>query len=153
MPFGRVAVWRACQRRRPFYICRLMNDTARSSPFAAMALAVTVIALSGAATRAAAEGAPCRTPCLSVEVPREPAEKPEKPEHAQPRPKPAPVAVARPSNRPRVQAAAAPSSPEVQREAVARTPAPSKRCTDINMRAAVGEPLSEQDMKTLRSQC
>ncbi|MDQ0074174.1 hypothetical protein J2W34_005994 [Variovorax boronicumulans] len=36
---------------------------------------------------------------------------------------------------------------------MAERPAPSKRCTDINMRAAVGEPLSDEDMKTLRSQC
>ncbi|MDP9989701.1 hypothetical protein J2W28_004762 [Variovorax boronicumulans] len=36
---------------------------------------------------------------------------------------------------------------------MAKRPAPSKRCTDINMRAAVGVPLSDEDMKTLRSQC
>jgi hypothetical protein len=41
----------------------------------------------------------------------------------------------------------------VQREAAVSKPAPSKRCSEINMRAAVGEPLSDQDMKTLRSQC
>jgi hypothetical protein len=41
----------------------------------------------------------------------------------------------------------------VQREAAAPRAAPSKRCSEINMRAAVGEPLSDQDMKTLRSQC
>ncbi|MDZ4278300.1 MAG: hypothetical protein U1B78_04095 [Dehalococcoidia bacterium] len=44
-------------------------------------------------------------------------------------------------------------APEAHREPVERRPAPSKRCSEINMRAAVGEPLSDQDMTILRSQC
>lgn len=131
-----------------------------------MAVVATVIALHGRPAQAAETAAeapkPCRTPCLSASVPREPAEpsgaakadkveKTEKTERAEEGPsKPKPVARARP------QQAAPPSSPQppVQREAAAAPrPAPSKRCTEINMRAAVGEPLSDQDMKTLRSQC
>ncbi|WP_432730777.1 hypothetical protein [Variovorax sp. W6] len=132
-----------------------------------MAVVATVIALHGRPAQAAETAAeapkPCRTPCLSVSVPRgEPTElpgagkadkteKPEKTEKAEEGPsKPKPVARVRP------QPAAPPPSPQppVQREAAAAPrPAPSKRCTEINMRAAVGEPLSDQDMKTLRSQC
>lgn len=126
-----------------------------------MALVATVIALQCMPARAAADAKPCRTPCLSANVPREPAEKTEKaaektPEKApEPEPKPAPAAVARPAAKPRPQATAQAStaSQDTQREPVARRPAPSKRCGDINMRAAIGEPLSDQDMKTLRSQC
>jgi len=120
-----------------------------------MAVVATVIALSGPPARAAADAKPCRTPCLSVDVPREPAEKP-----AEAEPRPAPAPAARPGARPRPQATATavvappPQPPqEVQREPVAKRPAPSRRCSDINMRAAVGEPLSDEDMKTLRSQC
>lgn len=131
-----------------------------------MAVVATVIALHGRPAQAAETAAeapkPCRTPCLSVSVPREPAEpsgaakadkveKTEKTERAEEGPsKPKPLARARPQP-----AAPPPSSqPPVQREAAAAPrSAPSKRCTEINMRAAVGEPLSDQDMKTLRSQC
>lgn len=119
-----------------------------------MALVATVIALQCTPAQAAADAKPCRTPCLSVNVPREPTEK--APEKApEPEPKPAPAAVARPAAKPRPQATAQASttSQDAQREPVARRPAPSKRCGDINMRAAIGEPLSDQDMKTLRSQC
>jgi|GEM_PF-458871 len=129
-----------------------------------MAVVATVIALHGRPVRAAdaAEAKPCRTPCLSANVPREPAESPgagkaekadkaDKADKAEEMPsKPKPAARARP------QPVAPPPSPPppVQREvAAAPRPAPSKRCTEINMRAAVGEPLSDQDMKTLRSQC
>ena len=118
-----------------------------------MAVVATAIALYGPRAQAAADAKPCRTPCLSVNVPHEaPTPPTEKAEEAEPKPKPAPVANARPSARPRPQPTAA-ASPEVPRDAVARRPAPSKRCSDINMRAAVGEPLSDQDMKTLRSEC
>ncbi|NVM88706.1 type IV secretory pathway VirB10-like protein [Variovorax sp. SG517] len=126
-----------------------------------MAVVATVIALHGRPVRAAdaAEAKPCRTPCLSANVPREPAEssgagkaeKADKADKAEEMPsKPKPAARARP------QPVAPPPSapPPVQREAAAAPrPAPSKRCSEINMRAAVGEPLSDQDMKTLRSQC
>ena len=115
-----------------------------------MAVVATVIALFGSPAQAAADGKPCRTPCLSVNVPRE---VPEKPAEAEARP----ATAARPNAKPRPHATAsatpAPQQHEAQREPVAKRPAPSKRCTDINMRAAVGEPLSDEDMKTLRSQC
>lgn len=162
MPFGRVAVWWDGARRLSPYICRLMIYPARSSPLPAMALVATVIALQCVPARAAADAKPCRTPCLSVNVPREPAEKPAEktPEKApEPEPKPAPAlapaAVARPAAKPRppTTAQAATASQDTQREPIARRPAPSRRCGDINMRAAIGEPLSDQDMKTLRSQC
>ena len=114
-----------------------------------MAVVATVIALFGPPALAAADGKPCRTPCLSVNVPRD---APEKPAEAELKPAPAARPVAKP--RPQATASAAPASPyEAQKEPVAKKPAPSKRCTDINMRAAVGEPLSDEDMKTLRSQC
>ena len=122
-----------------------------------MAVVATVIALFGPSAQAAADGKPCRTPCLSVNVPREAPEKKEKPVEAESRSAPAPAPAVRPAARPRPQAtaSAAPATQphEMPREPVARRPAPSKRCTDINMRAAVGEPLSDEDMKTLRSQC
>lgn len=120
-----------------------------------MAVVATVIALFGPPVQAAsADAKPCRTPCLSVNVPRE---APEKPAEAEAKP----AAAARPNAKPRPQATAsvtpvpvpAPQQHETQREPVAKRPAPSRRCTDINMRAAVGEPLSDEDMKTLRSQC
>ena len=121
-----------------------------------MAMVATVIALSGPPAQAAADAKPCRTPCLSVNVPHEAPEKPagkpaEKPAEAEPKAAP----VARPGGRPRPQATASATPPqqEATREPVTRRPAPSKRCSDINMRAAVGEPLSDEDMKTLRSQC
>lgn len=120
-----------------------------------MAVVATVIALHGRPAQAAETAAeapkPCRTPCLSAGVAREPAEaKAEKADRAEEGPsKPKLVARARPQP-----VAPPPSQPPVQREAAAAPrPAPSKRCTEINMRAAVGEPLSDQDMKTLRSQC
>ncbi len=120
---------------------------ARVSPLALAVTAVvaTVIALYGARAHAAGEAKPCRTPCLAVPVP---AEAPPARE-AEPRP-----AVVRPAPKPRPQitATAAPA-PEAHREPVERRPAPSKRCSEINMRAAVGEPLSDQDMTILRSQC
>ncbi|WP_167481185.1 hypothetical protein [Acidovorax cavernicola] len=124
---------------------------ARVSPLAlaVMAVVATVIALHGARARAADEAKPCRTPCLSVPKPAE------APQAKEPEPKPAAV-TARPAPKPRPQitATAAPvPAPEVHREPVERRPAPSKRCSEINMRAAVGEPLSDQDMKILRSQC
>jgi hypothetical protein len=118
-----------------------------------MAVVATVIALHGRPAQAAeSAGAakPCRTPCLSANVPREQVEPPstEKPEKTDEAPsKPKPVI------RTRAQQPAAPPPPPVQREAAAPRAAPSKRCSEINMRAAVGEPLSDQDMKTLRSQC
>ncbi|MGJ7535271.1 MULTISPECIES: hypothetical protein [Variovorax] len=118
-----------------------------------MAVVATVIALHGRPAQAAEPAGaakPCRTPCLSANAPREPAEPPpaEKSEKTDETPlKPKPVI------RTRAQPAASPSPPPVQREAAAPRPAPSKRCSEINMRAAVGEPLSDQDMKTLRSQC
>ncbi|KQW64598.1 hypothetical protein [Variovorax sp. Root411] len=120
---------------------------ARVSPLALAVTAVvaTVIALHGARAHAAGEAKPCRTPCLAVPVPAEapPAKEVE--------PKPAVVRPA-PKPRPQITATAAPA-PEAHREPVERRPVPSKRCSEINMRAAVGEPLSDQDMKTLRSQC
>jgi len=104
-----------------------------------MAVAATVIAaLHGRPARAAEEAKPCRTPCLSANVPREPAAPPpvEKAQKANEEPsKPRPV----------IKTRAQPAPPP--------RPAPSKRCSEINMRAAVGEPLSAQDMKTLRSEC
>jgi len=128
-----------------------------------MAVVATVIALQGRPAQAAETAAeapkPCRTPCLSVSVPREPSEpaaaaKADRAPKAEEGPsKPKPVAKARPQLAAPVPV---PSPPPVQREASAAAaprPAPSKRCTEINMRAAVGEPLSDQDMKTLRSQC
>ncbi|WP_435477244.1 hypothetical protein [Variovorax sp. ZT5R36] len=130
-----------------------MIHPARSSPLLAMAVVATVIALHGRPAQAAEPAGaakPCRTPCLSANAPREPAEPPpaEKSEKTDETPlKPKPVI------RTRAQPAASPSPPPVQREAAAPRPAPSKRCSEINMRAAVGEPLSDQDMKTLRSQC
>lgn len=120
---------------------------ARVSPLALAVTAVvaTVIALHGARAHAAGEAKPCRTPCLAVPVPAEapPAKEVE--------PKPAVVRPA-PKPRPQITATAAPA-PEAHREPVERRSVPSKRCSEINMRAAVGEPLSDQDMKTLRSQC
>lgn len=112
---------------------------------AVTAVVATVIALHGARAHAAGEAKPCRTPCLAVPVPAEapPAKEVE--------PKPAVVRPA-PKPRPQITATAAPA-PEAHREPVERHPVPSKRCSEINMRAAVGEPLSDQDMKTLRSQC
>ncbi|KQX86772.1 hypothetical protein ASD34_10515 [Variovorax sp. Root473] len=109
------------------------------------AVVATVIALYGVRADAAGEAKPCRTPCLAVPVP---AEAPPARE-AEPRP-----AVVRPAPKPRPQitATAAPA-PEAHRDPVERRPAPSKRCSEINMRAAVGEPLSDQDMTILRSQC
>jgi len=161
MPFGRVAVWRDAVRPSGPYICRLMIHPVRSSPLLAMAVVATVIALHGRPVQAAETAAdapkPCRTPCLSASAPREPTEpaataKADKGPKAEEGPsKPKPAARARPQP-----AAPVPSPPPVQREAsaaAAQRPAPSKRCTEINMRAAVGEPLSDQDMKTLRSQC
>ncbi|WP_159270839.1 hypothetical protein [Variovorax boronicumulans] len=122
---------------------------ARVSPLALAVTAVvaTVIALHGARAHAAGEAKPCRTPCLAVPVPAEapPAKEAE--------PKPAVVRPA-PKPRPQITATAAPTpAPEVHREPAERRPAPSKRCSEINMRAAVGEPLSDQDMTILRSQC
>ncbi len=119
-----------------------------------MAVVATVIALHGRPAQAAEPAGaakPCRTPCLSANVPREPAEpspaeKSEKTDEALSKPKPVIRTRAQ-------QPAAPPSPPPVQREAAAPRAAPSKRCSEINMRAAVGEPLSDQDMKTLRSQC
>lgn len=119
---------------------------ARVSPLALAVTAVvaTVIALHGARAHAAGEAKPCRTPCLAVP---KPAEAPQA-RDAEPKP------VARPALKPRPQitATAAPT-PEAHREPAERRPAPSKRCSEINMRAAVGEPLSDQDMTILRSQC
>jgi len=112
-------------------------------------VATTIAALQVRPAQATGEARPCRTPCLSANVPREPAEPPpaEKAERADEGPsKPRPVI------RTRTQPAAS-APPPVQREAAVSKPAPSKRCSEINMRAAVGEPLSDQDMKTLRSQC
>lgn len=108
-----------------------------------MVVVAAAVALHGLAAQAAppAEDAkPCRTPCLSASVPREVPVQPEAPPAAE-KAEAVPVASPRPKPvaKPRPQASAA--------------PAPSKRCSDINMRAAVGEPLSDQDMKTLRSEC
>ncbi|BEP60757.1 hypothetical protein GmRootV213_13110 [Variovorax sp. V213] len=160
MPFGRVAIWRDGERRLPFYICPLMIYQARSSPFSVMAPIAMVIALCCAALPAAADTKPCRTPCLSAAVPRESTPTPPaaaKPTEAEA--KPAPVATSRPSARPKPQAVAvaapppAPMAQEVEKAAAPKRPPPSRRCTEINMRAAVGEPLSDEDMKILRSQC
>ena len=120
-----------------------------------MAVVATVIALFGPTAQAAADAKPCRTPCLSAGVPRE---TPEKPAEADAKPPPAARPAERTRPRPQATASAAPAPQqqqqhEAQREPMAKRPAPSKRCTDINMRAAVGEPLSDEDMKTLRSQC
>jgi len=122
---------------------------ARVSPLALAVTAVvaTVIALHGARAHAAGEAKPCRTPCLAVPVPVE------APQAKEAEPKPAVVRPA-PKPRPQITATAAPApAPEAHREPVERRPAPSKRCSEINMRAAVGEPLSDQDMTILRSQC
>ncbi len=148
MPFGRVAVWRDVERRLPFYISPLMICQTRSMPVAAMVLIATAIApwlLAGAATPAMAQARPCRTPCLAVPKPEE-----------KPAPEPAKAPAARPAPKPRAQPEAPPArvaEHEAERSAPARRPAPTKRCTEINMRAAVGEPLSDQDMTYLRSQC
>ena len=119
-----------------------------------MALVAMVIALQCMPARAAADAKPCRTPCLAVNVPREPADKPvEKAPELKPAPAPAAVARSAVKPRPQTTAQAATASQDAQREPITRRPAPSKRCSEINMRAAVGEPLSDQDMKTLRNQC
>ncbi|WP_180838882.1 hypothetical protein [Variovorax sp. RO1] len=120
---------------------------ARVSPLALAVTAVvaTVIALHGARAHAAGEAKPCRTPCLAV------PKAAEAPQAKEAEPKPAVVRPA-PKPRPQITATAAPT-PEVHREPAERRPAPSKRCSEINMRAAVGEPLSDQDMTILRSQC
>ncbi len=120
---------------------------ARVSPLALAVTAVvaTVVALHGARAHAAGEAKPCRTPCLAVPQPAE------APQAKGAEPKPAVVRPA-PKPRPQITATAAPA-PEAHREPAERRPAPSKRCSEINMRAAVGEPLSDQDMKFLRSQC
>jgi hypothetical protein len=162
MPFGRVAIWRDGERRLPLYICPLMIYKARSSPFSVMAPIAMVIALCCAAPPSAADTKPCRTPCLSAAVPREEST-PAPPAAAKPteaEPKPAPAAAAtRPNAKPRPQAIAvaatppAPLAQEVEKAAAPKRPPPSRRCTEINMRAAVGEPLSDEDMKILRSQC
>lgn len=118
-----------------------------------MAVVATVIALFGPTAQAAADAKPCRTPCLSAGVPRE---APDKPAQADAKPAPAARPTERPKPKLQATASAAPAPQqqhEAQREPMAKRPAPSKRCTDINMRAAVGEPLSDEDMKTLRSQC
>ena len=161
MPFGRVAVWRDGERRLPLYICRLMIYQARFSPFSAMAPIAMAIALCCVALPATADTKPkpCRTPCLSAAVPRESA--PASPPAAKPaEPRPAPVAATRPSAKPRPQAVAAvaaqpqsPPVPEVEKAAAPKRQPLSGRCSEINMRAAVGEPLSDEDMKILRSQC
>ena len=119
---------------------------ARVSPLALSVTAVvaTVIALHGARAHAAGEAKPCRTPCLAVPKPAEAAQA----KDAEPKPAARPA----PKPRPQITATAAPA-PEAHREPVERRPAPSKRCSEINMRAAVGEPLSDQDMTILRSQC
>ena len=75
--------------------------------------------------------APCPTPCLRV-----------------PHDKPAPeasTAAQKPQRPP-----AARTRPVATREAA---PARSPRCARINLRAAVGEPLSDEDMQFLRSHC
>jgi hypothetical protein len=99
--------------------------------------------LGGAAVFAAfiaqAQEAPCRTPCLAL--PRAKAEAPAK------APAPAPVAQARQA-RPQ-QRSAPPPSPVVG----ALQQPMSRRCTDITMRAQVGEPVSDRDMAYLRSDC
>jgi outer membrane biosynthesis protein TonB len=158
MPFGRVAVWRDVERRAPLYISPLMICQTRSMPVVAMVLVATAIApwlLLGAATPAAAQAKPCRTPCLAVPKPEEkPTPEPAKPPAAVDRP--SERAAARPPPKPRAPAEAPPArvaEQEADRPAPARRPAPTKRCTEINMRAAVGEPLSDQDMTYLRSQC
>jgi hypothetical protein len=43
--------------------------------------------------------------------------------------------------------------PDAEKPALPKKPPLSRRCSEINMRAAVGEPLSDEDMKILRSQC
>ncbi|WPG36153.1 hypothetical protein [Variovorax sp. EBFNA2] len=120
---------------------------ARVSPLALAVTAVvaTVVALHGARAHAAGEAKPCRTPCLAVPKPAE------APQAKEAEPKPAVVRPA-PKPRPQITATAAPA-PEAHREPAERRSVPSKRCSEINMRAAVGEPLSDQDMTILRSQC
>ena len=158
MPFGRVAIWRDGERRLPLYICRLMIYQVRSSPFSAMAPIAMVVALCCAAfaatATATADTKPCRTPCLSAGVPREAV--PPTAERPAARPAgPKPAAATRP--RPQAVAVAAQPAPlpvpEVEKPAAPKKPPLSRRCSEINMRAAVGEPLSEEDMKILRSQC
>ena len=152
MPFGRVAIWRDGEQRLPLYICRLMIYQVRSSPFSAMAPIAMAIALCCVALPATADTKPkpCRTPCLSAGVPREavppPAAKP-----AETRP----AAATRPGARPQAVAVAAQPLPvpEVEKPVALKKPPLARRCSEINMRAAVGEPLSDEDMKILRSQC
>ncbi|WP_304307875.1 hypothetical protein, partial [Pseudacidovorax intermedius] len=59
----------------------------------------------------------------------------------------------RPAARSRPAPAAAPVSTEAPAPPPPPRPPASRRCIDINMRAAVGEPLSAQDMAYLRSEC
>ncbi len=85
--------------------------------------------------------APCPTPCLA---------------RPRPAPTPAPEAAPAPAPRPVARGWPAPVSATAGvAEAAEPPPRPpaSRRCIDINMRAAVGEPLSAQDMAYLRSEC
>jgi hypothetical protein len=147
MPFGRVAIWRDGAARLSIYIYSQMTHQARSSRFLAMAPIAMVTALCGGVPSAVADAKPCRTPCLAVKAPpASAAEVPAaRPAAAAPRPAP------RPRSRPQAAAETAQNPPAPLE--LARKPPPSRRCTDINMRAAVGEPLSDEDMKILRSQC
>jgi len=155
MPFGRVAFWRDVERPVPLYICPLMNCPTRSELLAAMApIAAAIVLGLGLPATGAAQGKPCRTPCLATSVPEAvvPESAAAKPQAAEK----ATVPARPPPAKPRVQAA--PPARVAQREdegpaAPPRRPAPSPRCSEINMRAAVGEPLTDQDMTYLRSQC
>jgi len=100
------------------------------------------LAAAGLPERAQAEEAkPCPTPCLSSSVQRAPDAPPAEPAAG---PAPAPAPVARAASKPRP----APPAPT----AAARKP-PPPRCANITMRAAVGEPVSEEELQFLRSEC
>lgn len=115
-------------------------------------IAMAIVLSFGAAPPAAAEGKPCRTPCLSADAVREPpAAEPAKPEATDE--SKAANAAAKANARTRPPAARSSAYAADKPAERAGRPPPPKRCSSINMRAAVGEPLSEEDMKFLRSQC
>lgn len=104
----------------------------------ALARVLGAAAVFAASVIAQAQEVPCRTPCLAL--PRAKAEAPAK--------APAPAPVAQPRQARAQQRSAPPPSP-----AEARQHPMSRRCTDITMRAQVGEPVSDRDMAYLRSDC
>ncbi|RYF82723.1 MAG: hypothetical protein EOO29_06015 [Comamonadaceae bacterium] len=104
----------------------------------------SVLWLSSLSLRAQAADAPCRTPCLAVPTP---APAPEAPAPVPAKPPAAPKAASRPKPAQREVAVSPPST--VARPV--RTASP--RCTAINLRAQIGEPVSERDLTYLRSEC